>query len=119
MPITNQTTDATVIEELGRRLERTRLDRNLTQEQLAAEAGVSRQTVVRLESGGVVKLPALVRVLRAMGMLDRLEALVPQPVPSPIEQLERGGRQRKRARKAAPKKDDGSGTAEGWTWGTP
>ena len=103
MRITNQTTDTAVLEELGRRLERTRLDRNLTQEQLAMEAGVSRQTVVRVESGGVVKLPAFVRVLRAMGMLDGLEALVPQPLPSPIEQLERRGRQRKRARRASGK----------------
>jgi transcriptional regulator with XRE-family HTH domain len=116
MRITNRITDATVLEELGSRLERTRLNRNLTQEQLAEEAGVSRPTVVRIESGGVVKLPAFIRVLRALDMLEGLEALVPEPVPSPIEQLERQGRQRKRARKATPKKDDG--TLDAWTWGT-
>lgn len=119
MLITNHATDAAVLAELGTRLERTRLDRNLTQEQLADEAGVSRQTIVRMESGGVVKLPAFVRILRALGMLDGLEALVPQPVPSPIEQLDRQGRQRQRARPAAPSKDDGSASDEGWTWGSP
>lgn len=119
MRITNQTTDSAALAELGRRLERTRLDRNLSQAQLAVEAGVSRQTVVRIESGGAAGLPAFVRVLRALGMLDGLEMLVPEPVPSPIEQLERQGRQRKRARRpSSPDKKDGDGS-DGWTWGTP
>ncbi len=118
MQITNHTTDAAVLTELGRRLERIRLDRNLTQEQLGVEAGVSRQTIVRMESGGAVKLPAFVRILRALGMLGGLEALVPPPVPSPIEQLERRGRQRQRARRPASQKDDDEPSSEGWTWGS-
>jgi transcriptional regulator with XRE-family HTH domain len=119
MKITNQTTDAAVLAELGRRLERTRLDRNLTQEQLAAEAGVSRQTIVRAESGGVVKLPAFIRILRALDMLAGLEVLVPPPVPSPIEQLDRRGRQRKRARRARRPEKGADDASSGWTWGTP
>lgn len=118
MKISPQATDDAVLAELGSRLERVRLDRNLTQEQLAGEAGVSRQTLGRIEAGGPAKLPALVRVLRALGMLDALDAAIPEPLPSPIDQLRHQGRQRRRARPpardAAPPGDGG-----GWSWGTP
>lgn len=113
MRITDHTPDAAVLAEIGSRLERVRLDRNLTQEHVAAEAGVARQTVAHIESGGTVKLPAFIRVLRALGMLGALERAIPEPVPSPIEQLERRGHQRKRARPKQPGGDD-----EPWTWGT-
>jgi transcriptional regulator with XRE-family HTH domain len=45
--------------------------RGLTQAQLADRAGVSRDTVVRLEGGdGGVSLENLLRILRAVGVLD-------------------------------------------------
>ena len=53
MKITKQATDAAVLTELGGRLTRLRLERNLTQAQLAEQAGVSKRTVQRLESGDV------------------------------------------------------------------
>jgi transcriptional regulator with XRE-family HTH domain len=47
--------------------------RGLTQKQLADRAGVSRDTLSRLESGaGGVTLETLVRTLRALGLLDAL-----------------------------------------------
>ena len=49
MQITNQLTDNAVLAELGRRLARTRLQRNMPQEALAKEAGVSVPTVQRIE----------------------------------------------------------------------
>jgi Predicted transcriptional regulators len=91
-------TDASVLSEIGRRIERLRLERNLTQEQLAAEAGISRTALVRLESGKSGRTASLLRVLRALGLLDRVEQLVPEPLPSPIERLRLQGRQRQRAR---------------------
>jgi len=45
--------------------------RGLTQAQLADRAGVSRDTLVRLEGGdGGVSVEKLLRVLRALGVLD-------------------------------------------------
>ena len=82
---------------------------------LADQAGVSKRTVERLESGEVAaRLSGLVRVCRVLGLLDRLENLVPAPTASPVEQLKLAGRRRQRA----------SGTrvsttkpARKWTWG--
>lgn len=117
MRIDPHLTDAAVLEELGGRLRRTRLERNLSQVELAEEAGVERKAVQRIEAGESVRIVSFVRVLRALGLLDALDRLVPEPTPSPIELLKLHGRQRQRAsgtRAASrPKRvPDGS-----WRWG--
>lgn len=114
MRIEPQFTDVAALAELGRRLARIRIGRNITQAELAFEAGLSRTTIVRLESGGAVTTPALLRVLRALGLLDRLDLLVPEASVNPIDLLERQGRQRRRARRSRS-----SDAAPGpWSWGT-
>lgn len=115
MQIRNSNTDEAVLEELGRRLARTRLERNLTQAQLAHEAGLAPLTVLRLERGEAVRLPSLVRVLRVLGLLEALDRLIPEPTPSPIELVKLQGRRRQRASgaHATPRK-----ASEGaWRWG--
>ena len=52
---------------LGRGIRRLRADRKLTQEQLAAWLGVSRQTVVSLERGGPVSVAVAMRALVILG----------------------------------------------------
>ena len=112
-------TDERALALLGEQLSRYRLDRNLTQAEVATEAGVHKNTVFRLEAGGSTQTKNLVRVLRALGLLDRLDAIVPEPVPSPLKQLKAADRQRKRAvskasrNPAAPR--DIESTA--WSWG--
>jgi transcriptional regulator with XRE-family HTH domain len=116
MQITGDLTDAAVLGELGKRLARTRLDLDLTQQGLADEAGISRDTVLRLEDGQSVTLTAFLRVLRALRLLEGVDRLVPEPLPSPIEQLEREGKRRRRAsgsRRKANAQDAGV-----WEWGT-
>src|SRR5580704_19045187 len=95
--IANENDDETVLAELGRRLARTRLERNISQQGLAAEAGVSKRTVERIEAGDETRLTSVVRVLRVLGLLDQLDRLVPEPLPSPLERLKRHGRARQRA----------------------
>ena len=108
-------TDGAVMAELGARLERVRLERNQTQAALAREAGISRRTLVRLEQGeGGVGTAGLLRVLRALGLLDRVELLVPEPLPSPIEQLSLQGRRRRRA--SGERRDS---AVPGWSWADP
>ena len=97
MRIESENSDKAVLDELGARLARTRLEQNVSQEQLASEAGVSKSTVERIESGREVKLTSLVRILRALGRLELLDQLVPEPLPSPIERARLQGRLRQRA----------------------
>lgn len=97
MRISSELTDAAVLEELGARIRQTRLNKNLTQDRVASEAGVSLPTINKLEHGKPVQLITLVRAMRVLGLLDGLEAAIPEPAPSPIDQLRRRGRERKRA----------------------
>ena len=94
-------TDAAVLGALGERLARRRLERNLTQAQLAREAGVSLSTVGRLEAGESTQLTNLVRVLRALDLLAHFDELLPAPTPGPLEQLRGGGKPRQRASRPA------------------
>ena len=109
-------TDDAVLAEIGRRIARHRLERNLTQAELAARAGIGTATLQRAESGQSVQLTSMVRVLRAIGLLGGLEAAIPESLELPIAALERRSeRPRKRARAArvqAFRRED-----EPWTWG--
>jgi transcriptional regulator with XRE-family HTH domain len=111
MKISDTLSDDAVLEELGRRLQRHRLDRNITQSSLAREAGISTPTLQRLEAGSSVQFVSLLRVLRGLGLLEQVETLVPAPHVRPMELLERKGRQRKRASSGGS-----SDTNEPWTW---
>lgn len=108
--------DADVLGELGRRVERLRLDRNWTQEQLAREAGVSRPTVERMEAGASGSMTSFVRVLRALGRLEALDEVVPLPDVRPMDVLREGApKRRKRARPGVSA--DTEQAAASWTWG--
>jgi transcriptional regulator with XRE-family HTH domain len=114
MKITKQATDDAVLAELGGRLAHIRLERNLTQAQLAGQAGVSKRTVERLEAGAVAtQLSGFIRVCRVLGVLERLDTLIPEPVPSPVAQLKLRGRQRRRASAAKTVKP----SLKKWQWG--
>lgn len=115
MKIDRQLADEAILRELGQRLAGARLTRDLTQAALAQEAGVSKRTVERLESGEVAaRLSGFVRVIRALDLVDRLEALLPAPTVSPVAQLQLAGRWRRRAsgRRGRP-----AAARRTWTWG--
>jgi len=114
MKITKQATDEAVLSELGGRLAEVRLERNLTQAQLGEQAGVSKRTVERLESGSVAtQLSGFIRVCRVLEVIERFDLLVPEPVPSPVEQLKLHGRKRQRA--SAKRKT--RAPSKKWQWG--
>lgn len=121
MQINAQLTDHAVLQELGERLRRTRLERNLSQVELAVQAGVDRKAVQRVEAGEPVGGVTLVRLLRGLDLLDALDRLVPEPEPSPIELLRLHGKRRQRASGRRGKKGAAEGssqTADGpWRWG--
>jgi transcriptional regulator with XRE-family HTH domain len=116
MKFTPHITDDALLRLIGERLARLRLAKNLTQGQLAEQAGLGVRTVQRLELGAAAtQLSGFVRVCRVLGLVEGFEALVPEEPASPMAQLQQQGRKRQRAtgKKAA------AATPKKWTWGEP
>ena len=98
---------------LCKRLENIRLSRNITQIQLAKEAGVSLRTIGRLEKGQGVSVDTFIRILTALGIQQNLEALLPDPTVRPVERVGiGGGGERKRARPDLHRDERAM-----WSWG--
>lgn len=110
-------TDEALLELIGGRLAAMRLARNLTQEELAEQAGLGVRTVQRLETGAVAaQLSGFLRVCRVLGVLERLDLLLPEPKPGPMELLRGRGKARQRAR---GRRGRAATVKEEWTWGEP
>ena len=96
---------------LCERIEAIRLSRNMTQTELAKKAGVSRSTLTRLARGDTgISLDSFIRILQALDLHTHLESFLPDPSISPLQRLEKKGKQRQRAR---PKKTQSTD----WEWG--
>ena len=115
MSIEKNMVDAVVLAELGERIAGTRLNKNITQKHLAKEAGVSLPTLQRLEQGESISATNLVRVLRALGLLENFNALVPEQPVSPMMQVKMRGNIRERA-SGKRKKHKGKQPKDEQTW---
>jgi transcriptional regulator with XRE-family HTH domain len=116
MQIDSTMADGALLRLIGERIAGLRLARNLTQQQLAEQAGLGLRTVQRLELGAAAtQLSGFIRVCRVLGLVENLETFIPQPTVSPMAQLKQAGRKRQRAtgRKTTPE------TSKKWTWGEP
>lgn len=112
MKIEKLLADEAILTELGGRLAQRRLALQLTQEMLAEQAGVAKRTVERIEAGATTQISTLIRLLRALELLDRLESLVPEAGPRPMDLVRLKGKARKRA--SGKRK---STNEEPWHWG--
>ena len=90
-------TNQAIAAELGNRLEALRLQRNLTQQALAANIGITPKSYRQLAAGSG-KLENMISALRVLDALDQLDNFLPTPSPSPLEQLKLQGKKRQRAR---------------------
>jgi transcriptional regulator with XRE-family HTH domain len=97
MKIEGMQADGVILNELGERLSRCRLDMQLTQAALAEQAGVSKSTVERVEAGASTQVSTLIRILRVLGLVDGLQNIVPENVPRPMELLKQNTKVRHRA----------------------
>ncbi len=97
--------------ELGRRLAELRLARNVTQSALAEDAGIGLRTLRRIEVGQPSSLDSLLRLAIVLGLADGLLNAVPSQEIRPIERVDSGGRERRRAR---PRKR--ASPTEPWSW---
>lgn len=89
--------DKAILEELGSRLRRQRLNQDITQVELAEKAGVGRTLIKKMERGEDFMVDGLVRVMRSLNLLDQLDNFLPDPGVSPIQLARLHGRERQRA----------------------
>lgn len=112
-------TDHRMLELVGSRLTGLRLSRNLTQQQVAEEAGIALRTLQRMEAGEVsTRLSGFVGVCRVLGLAGRFEMLLPDSPVSPMDQLKLHGK--KRARATGKRNASGSSLRDepsDWKWG--
>lgn len=113
MKITDTLTDRAVLAELGERIARRRLDMQLTQAEVAEQAGIGKRTLERIESGESAQMSSMIRLLRVLDLLGGLDHLLPEAGPTPMDWLKRRGkvRQRASARRTVPK------AQKPWIWG--
>ncbi|MDE2721464.1 helix-turn-helix transcriptional regulator [Candidatus Palauibacter polyketidifaciens] len=97
--------------ELGRRLAKLRLARNVTQRTLAEDAGIGLRTLRRIEAGQSCGVDSLLRVAIALDLGEGLLNAVPPREVRPIERVDSGGKERQRAR---PRK--GASPDDPWSW---
>ena len=100
--------DKAVMVLIGERIQRERLNQNLTQKELAKSAGIGVRTVRSLEAGQKPTVETLIRALRALGRLGTIDAFLPEPGLSPLQLAKLQGRERQRAsgRRQAPDNKD-------------
>jgi len=92
-------TDSEILQLLGDRLKRYRLQRNITRQELAHRAGLHPNTVIHAEVGKDPRLSTVVKVLRALQRLETLDAFLPPPSVSPLQLAKLQSKRRQRARK--------------------
>ena len=98
--------------EIGSRLARLRLSRNVTQSMLAKDAGISLRTLGRLETGQPSTLDTFLRVVLALDLGDAILGAIPTGQIRPIERVSQTGSERRRARPQPQHDRDPT-----WTWG--
>ncbi len=73
--------------DLGQRLRKLRLARNLDQRTTAERAGISLRALGKLENGRGSTLATLLRTLRALDNMKGIENLAPEPTINPLTML--------------------------------
>ncbi len=100
--------DKALLEKIGTYIKEARLNRNLTQEDVAKAANISRSTLSLLERGEVVTLMTMIQVLRVLDVLHVLQVFEVEKQISPMQLAEEDRNKRFRAsRKKPPTNEEG------------
>ena len=100
MKLTARSSNEEFLRELGKRIRGVRIDMDMTQSEAAKKAGVTAKTISRIENGEDLAFSTLLNVLRALGLAQNIDALIPE-------------KEKKRVRKKADQKD----SSRQWKWG--
>ena len=113
MRISSLLADEAILAEIGERLARRRLDLQLTQADVAEQAGIAKRTLERIEAGHSAQMSSMIRLLRVLDLLPGLDKLIPETGPRPMDLLKRKGKVRQRASKRRRSEP----SDKPWTWG--
>jgi len=97
-----------ILRALGRRLNDRRTAVELTQGALAKRAGVSRDTVLRIERGDNIGVEPLIRIAIALEAADEFTGLFPKRDTRTLDEILASQRTRQRVR---PKKSKAAGSS--------
>lgn len=81
-------TDNAILVQIGAKLKEARIERNLSQKDLAAACGLSAFSISQMENGHNTSLLSLIMVLRALNRLEILEELLRERPMSPVAMSE-------------------------------
>lgn len=100
-----------IMKELGKRIQDVRISMNLTQAELAKQAGIALRTMARIENGESVKVESVLNVFRVLKVLPNLEMLIQEQTWVPTDLIDYGKKRRRVSskKKIAEKKE--------WIWG--
>ncbi len=93
---TEERAPSAIAEELGERLKQARLNADMTQIDVAEQAGVSRKAVLNAEKGKG-QLEVFIAILSALSLTSQLENFLPVQEISPLQLSKLKGRLRQRA----------------------
>ena len=105
--------DKAILSEIGARISQCRIDCQLSQARLADQAGVSKRTIERIEAGHSAQMSSMIRVFRVLGLLQGLDAMIPDTGPRPMDILKLEGKKRQRAYSSRGKVID---KVAKWSW---
>ncbi|HWZ44677.1 MAG TPA: helix-turn-helix transcriptional regulator [Candidatus Saccharimonadales bacterium] len=92
--------------DLGQRIRRLRLTRNMDQQSTADKAGVSEKALRNLEAGRGSTVETLLRILKALDYLQGIEMLAPEATVDPLALLHSTKPQQRVRRPHKPRRDD-------------
>ncbi|HEC13406.1 MAG TPA: XRE family transcriptional regulator [Acidiferrobacteraceae bacterium] len=115
MKISKPLADDAILAEIGERVARYRLDLQLTQAEVAEQAGVAKRTVERIEAGASAQMSNMIRIFRVLDLLSGLDRMIPEAGPRPMDLLRHKGKVRQRASKRR-RSDRTDRPDKPWSW---
>ena len=105
MCINNEMSVSAIQEQIGVRLKRARLNKNLTQSEVADQSGLTKFVVGQVEKGAS-SVESLIRYLSALDMVDHLNDFVPPTEVLPVQLSKLSGNVRQRASRVTRKQNE-------------
>ena len=82
-------TNEAISNDIATRIKRYRLQAGYSQEDLSKKTGLSLHSISNIETGKNITFDNLIKVLRALGLINNVRLLVPDTLNSPFDELKR------------------------------